>query len=523
VVEWLGVLAFEINECLEDVRFQIGVIVTKYNKYNLAAFSLLFALQCFPCLAKEYHIDSQEQFDSLSTTVFLPGDTILFKRGVQFNGMFAPSGNGTGQAPIRIDVYGCGERPRINAHGEHIAGLFLQNPSYWEVNGLEITNTDGTDMDQGDLFGIYVLAKGVEGTYKHIYINDCYIHDVNGKVAGKRRGGIHVHAIGLKHTKFDDLRITNNRVVRVGGVGIGNDSSGELTFPKDRVLPRDLWTRVYVGGNYVDNTGRNNIIARVSKDAVYEHNVLANSSRYSTGHSIYCFGTDGIKIQYNEAYGNVGDEVRDRGGFDADHKCINTIIQYNYSHDNMWFCGIMKKTNHNVIIRYNISQNDKKGIYFYGFEEEQQATGIHIYNNTHFISADYDVSVFPEGRTPINTTFENNIFYFEGKGKWGINAEGINTVFRNNLYFNISPHKSETSPISADPMFIKPGIAGADIDLKTMDALRGYRLRPGSPCIDTGVTINNHGGKDLLGTKVMIRKADVGAFEQLRILTNTDL
>ena len=25
------------------------------------------------------------------------------------------------------------------------------------------------------------------------YINDCYIHDVNGKVAGKKRGGIHVH------------------------------------------------------------------------------------------------------------------------------------------------------------------------------------------------------------------------------------------------------------------------------------------------------------------------------------------
>jgi hypothetical protein len=63
-------------------------------------------------------------------------------------------------------------------------------------------------------------------------------------------------------------------------------------------------------------------------------------------------------------------------------------------------------------------------------------------------------------------------------------------------------------------MLVQPGIAGADIDLKTMDALRGYRLKPGSPCIDTGVKINNHGGKDLLGTKVMIRKTDVGAFER---------
>jgi len=46
-----------------------------------------------------------------------------------------------------------------------------------------------------------------------------------------------------------------------------------------------------------------------------------------------------------------------------------------------------------------------------------------------------------------------------------------------------------------------------------MAVLRGYRLRPGSPGIETGVAINNHGAKDLLGTKVMIRKTNVGAFE----------
>jgi hypothetical protein len=497
------------------VCFQIGATVTKYNKYNLAAFFLLFALPCLPCPAEKYHIDSQEQFDALGTTVFLPGDAILFKRGVRFNGMFAPSGNGTEQAPIIIDAYGNGERPRINGQGKHIAGVFLQDPSYWEVNGLEITNTDGTDKDQGDLFGIYVLVKGAEGTYKHIYINDCYIHDVNGKVAGKGRGGIHVCVKGLESTVLHDLRITNNRIVRVGGVGIGNASScGRVEFREHDTICHYLWTNVYVAGNYIDNTGRNNVIARVSKDAVYEYNVLANSSRYDTGHSIFCFNTDGIRIQYNEAYGNVGDDGRDRGGFDADYNCVNTFIQYNYSHDNMWFCGIMKRRNRNVVIRYNVSQNDKEGIYFYGFEKNREAENIHIYNNTHFARKDLDVSVFPEGRTPINSLFENNIFFFEGQGEWGRNAEGINTSFRNNLYFNIEPHKSDSSSIAADPMLVRPGIAGVNINLKKMDALRGYRLKPGSPCMDTGVKINNNGGKDLLGTKVTIGKTDVGAFER---------
>ena len=252
-----------------------------------------------------------------------------------------------------------------------------------------------------------------------------------------------------KSTSFDDLRITHNRIVRRRRRG---HRQRFILRPRRvargrRHAGKHLWTRVYVADNVVDRTGRNNIIARVSKDAVYERNILANSSRYDTGHSIFCFNTDGIKIQYNEAYGNVGEGGIDRGGFDADYNCVNTFIQYNYSHDNLWFCGIMKRPNRNVVIRYNVSQNDREGIYFYGFEEERQAEDIHIYNNTHFVRKGLEVSVFPEGRTPLNSTFENNIFYFEGEGHWGRNAQGINTTFRNNLYFNIEPHPSDARPM----------------------------------------------------------------------------
>jgi len=279
-----------------------------------------------PCSAKEYGVASQQSFDELREAVFESGDLIVFKRGVRFRGMFSPSGNGTAKAPIRIGTYGEGGRPRIDAGGKSTAGLLLRDPSYWEIDGLELTNTDGSDVDQGRLFGIYVVAEGAEGEYRHVYINDCYVHDVNGKVAGKRRGGIHVHVQGLESTTFRDLRITNNRVFRVGGVGIGNSSScGRVEFLEDDTVGHNLWTGVYVAGNHIDSTGRNCIIARVSKDAVYERNVLANSSRYDTGHSIFCFNTDGIRIQYNEAYGNVGDEGRDRGGFDADYNCVNDL------------------------------------------------------------------------------------------------------------------------------------------------------------------------------------------------------
>jgi hypothetical protein len=192
---------------------------------------------------------------------------------------------------------------------------------------------------------------------------------------------------------------------------------------------------------------------------------------------------------------------------------VNTYIQYNYSHDNLWFCGIMKRPTRNVVIRYNISQNDREGIYFYGFEKNKSAENVHIYNNTHFVKKGLHVSVFAEGRTPINTTFENNIFFFEGKGEWGKNAAGINTVFRNNLYYNITPHSSDTQPVLADPGFIKPGAAGSDINLKKMDALRGYQLQPGSPGINRAIPVSNNGGRDIVKTAADPSESDIGAFE----------
>jgi hypothetical protein len=337
---------------------------------------------------------------------------------------------------------------------------------------------------------------------------------VNGKVAGKQRGGIHVHIKDSETARFHDLRITNNRIERVGGVGIGNTSScGRIEFLEETTVSHNLWTDVYVAGNFVKDTGRNNVIARCSLNAVYERNTLVNSSRYSTGHSIFNFNTDGIKMQFNEVYGNVGEGGIDRGAFDADYSSINTFIQYNYSHDNLWFCGIMKRRNRGVVIRYNVSQNDKEGIYFYGFDREQEARDIHIYNNTHFVRKGLDVEVFCEGRTPLNTRFENNIFYFEGQGQWGKKATGINTRFNNNLYFNIAPHPSDTRPVTSDPLFVCPGQAGTNIDLLIMTSLMGYRLQSGSPCVDAGIVIEANGQRDLLGVAVPAARADMGAFE----------
>lgn len=475
--------------------------------------SLLGLGLMMPIQAEVVRIDSQDAFARHSGRTFAPGDQILFARGARFSGMFVCAGQGRSDAPIRIGADGDGDRPRIDALGVHPAALLIRNPSFVEVAGLEVTNTDGSTADQGGLFGIHVLADEGEGVFEHVYISDCHVHDVNGEVAGKQRGGIHVHIRDLEASRFHGLRITGNRVERVGGVGIGNNSScAQLEVrPDGSYDAAHLWTNVYVADNHVERTGRNCIIARASVGAIYERNVLAHSSRFSTGHSIFNFRTDGIKIQYNEAYGNVGPGGKDRGGFDADYNAVNTYIQYNYSHDNQWFCGIMKRPNHRVTIRYNVSQNDTEGIYFYGFEGAEQAADIHIYNNTHYVREGLEVEVFPHKRSALNSTFENNIFSFAERGEWGRHQKAPGTRFENNVYVNIAPHPTDPSPVLADPMFVDPGTAGTGIDLETMDALGGYRLQLESPCREGATLIDDNGGQNIMGEALVDGPARFGA------------
>lgn len=467
------------------------------------------------------YINNQADFDQYKNSEIAPGTIILFASGKSFNGQFAPKGSGTKENPIKITAYNVetkeiywndiDDKPKINGHGKVNSSFYLYNGQFWEINNLELTNTDGTVGDQGDLRGIYILAENT-GILENIVVRNCFIHDVNGKVAGKQRGGIHIHVTGDSiKTKFHNLLIENNTVKNVGGVGIGNTSSWGSIHSND-YYP---WTNFVIRGNRVEHTGRNGIIARVGINQLVEYNVLAYNSRYSTGHSVFNFNTIGCIMQYNEAYGNTGEPGDiDHGGFDVDYNARGTIVQYNYSHDNNWFCGIMRKYNRDITIRYNISVNERLGSYMFGFPWQDNARGIWIYNNTHYFKAGLNASIFASPgrvRTPRYTYFYNNIFYFEDSGTWGVEPDET-CEFSNNLFFNVEPRGK--NPIVTDPLFVNPGIVDTDVDMLNPERLSGYWLNENSPCIDAGLVINDNGGKDLWGNPLENESIDIGAYEK---------
>lgn len=481
--------------------------------------------------AEDYYINANSGNDSNNGTspnsawktlekvnafTFSPGDNLFFRSGQVWNGQLLLNNSGTNGNPIKVDKYGNGNKPIINGGGlltNSAATVLIKNAEYIEINNLELTNTNGDTDYQGDLWAILGeldIAGGMEAN--HIYIRNCFIHDVNGDVATKTTGGIYMTAFGEDPSRYNDLRIENNEIDNIGGLGIANQSS-YASIASDTRYPS---LNIKIRGNRISNTGRNNLIIRASDGSVVEYNTFVNSSRHDTGHSIFCFNTDKVLIQYNETYGNTGSGNKDRGAYDADYNCKNTIIQYNYSHDNFWGFAIMKRAvNENVTIRYNISENDSKAIYFYGFENQSGMTTANIYNNTHYLKSGIKISVFGRDgfkRTAIKTNFSNNIFHFEDSGSvWGeFNSGSVN--FRNNCFYNIEA--LGTNFITSNPRLISPNAGEKDIDWSNYpNVLVGYKLQENSPCIDAGRNISNNGGFDFWGEPLYNGAADIGASE----------
>jgi hypothetical protein len=83
---------------------------------------------------------SWASLDRVNKVVFAPGDKILFKAGTTYTGRLKPQGSGAQGKPIIIDMYGGGNKPRIDGRGAVLDTLLLGNVEYWEVSNLEITN-----------------------------------------------------------------------------------------------------------------------------------------------------------------------------------------------------------------------------------------------------------------------------------------------------------------------------------------------------------------------------------------------
>ncbi|NQU88139.1 MAG: hypothetical protein HQ541_20525 [Mariniphaga sp.] len=484
------------------------------NKVKSHIFLIFFVvIFCNTLFATNYYIDNTVGNDSntgtsttapwlsfanINNTVFQPGDSILFRAGQSWSGILKPKGSGAKGLPITISKYGKGSRPAINGDQssnctvhpglKKTCAILLYNQEYWVIRDLEITNYSSKEElgktinewenDNVTLFAnvhhppqieeestnsqknsILVEANNM-GEVNSLHFINLEIHGTNGlntfptKTGGKANGGIYicVHNLGEDiPTYYDDILIENCHIHDVDRTGIAFDSDYN-----DRTLTTNInwtpWTNVIVRNNFFERTGGTGCIFRMAKNGLVEKNTFDHCSIKGSGMGIFNFNTDNAIIQYNECrytkY-NVGDI--DFGGLDSDFQTKNTIIQYNYSHNNDGGFLITggpgdKHFNDSTIVRYNVFLNNGR----VNYDPKQNridnvlrisggATNTFIHNNIFYIGEEISKrAIFYHKlwgkRYSDQVTYFNNVIINKGSGNYVELTKSTNNVFTNNAY-----------------------------------------------------------------------------------------
>jgi len=515
----------------------------RFERFCIIGALAAFALS--PIRAEDYFVDSVrgndrnsgddpglpwKSLEKVNSIEFEPGDSISFRRGSVWFGQLKPKGSGIAGSPIKIRDYGEGRKPLINGAGlVGEAVLYFHNQEYWEVSNLEIVNPG---REEGDRRGVWLSGSNC-GVLNHLHLRGLHIHDIYG-IAGqsldaKKTGGIYVAITDDSEvpSRWNGLRIEDCLIhdVRNSGITTQNETTqGINDFPPSdpRWFSRRI-TNLYIANNTIYNVAKNGMIVRLADGGVVEYNLLHDTAigpdgKGMTGNTIFSRSARGTVFQYNEGYNNRSTDF-DGCLYDADLNSPDTVWQYSYSHDNAhglyWGCTVQEDSG--IVVRYNISQNDKGGIFVVNYPTK----GTYIYNNTVYIGKHRSPTVvYERGRGKGNSRyyeFRNNLIYSEsGSAVFSFNEdpkEGYERVFSNNLYYGVMPPSYASDYLTDDPKLSNPGLGESSIDFGSAQKLPGYKLKADSPAIDSGTPIADHGFIDFWGNLLYQGAPDIGAHE----------
>jgi|GEM_PF-156850 len=445
-----------------------------------------------------------KSLSKINSTTFATGAKILLKAGGIWTGQLHPKGSGSAAQAIIIDSYGTGSKPLINGNGLIAQGaVLLSNQSNWEINNLEITNNADTDAERR---GVEINASNY-GTVEHIHLKNLEIHDVKGTVGSemsdKKSSGIYFTVINdnVIPTRFNDILVEGCHIYNCQNQGIV--TSNEVTvsdYPGTANWEKRKYTNLIVRNNVIHHISKNAMIIRLADGGLVERNLCYETATGTTGNTIFSRSARNTVFQYNEGYLNRSSDI-DGSLYDPDLNSPGTIWQYSYSHDNahglIWICTSEPDTG--VVVRYNISQNDKGYLMRVNFP----FTSVYIYNNVFYIGSHVSPTVIREDSpsSPHTYYYYNNIIYNQSVSSTYSFITSSSTVrtFNNNIFYGHHPTGEPADPfkITSDPLFVDPGTA--TIGLNTVG---GYKLRPGSPALNTGKLISNNGGRDYFGLPV---------------------
>ncbi|TDC81360.1 right-handed parallel beta-helix repeat-containing protein [Micromonospora sp. KC606] len=502
-----------------------------------------------------------KSLSKVNSTTFQAGDRILLRAGRTWTGQLWPKGSGASGAPITVDSYGSGNKPRIDGAGQVGDAVRLFNQEYWTIRNLEVTNTVPSTGTPGanlrDLRGIHVGGDNSQ-TLDGFLIDSVYVHDVTGEInwiggdtadnapgirfktgwdGSKKTGGIvfdttvpNVTRPPANPTILNNLTVTNSQIMNTSFAGIvvkqytgdGKDAAGNTiataTGWGTRTSASDTkfrpHTNVTIRNNYITQSGTaygcNGIYLTGVRGGLVERNVV---QRVGTS-GIETYFADNVTIQYNEVYDTQKKAGgADSNGIDADKGTTAQKIQYNWLHGNGDGILLCQFSFGDVVVRYNVlTSNTRYQIYLHS----DQAASAKIYNNTIYNDRS-GYLVYGYGKYLTSTyTLNNNIFYSTRAD--AVLSSSSTVRYQRNLYGGASlTVPGDSNAVVANPRFVAAPITGPSGTPSTGPQLASayaLKLASGSPAINAGLTISDHGGRDFAGAALYNGAPDIGAFEQ---------
>lgn len=416
--------------------------------------------------------------DKVNALTLQGGDAVLFKAGCTFEGNLHPKRIRDGGV-IRFGRYGVGEKPLIAAPGGE--AFDLCDFDYVEVRDLALTNPNG-------IRGLFIRNQTAGGALRHIHVTNCTIHHVNEnrEAYAYESGGIICASFSDEPGWFEDLLLEDNEIRSVcrSGIlmtGFWANRPTKLWGKNEYKSDTENWwpsKEVVVRGNYIDETGGDGIVIIGTVGALLEWNtvyhVMTRPVPPCANAGIWPQSSNGCVMQYNEVgYCNKPEGCNDAQGFDVDLSCRDTLIQYNYSHDNgggfLLLCELGDTTDahgfRGTVVRNNLSVNDG-GVKGELIAMVGPVRGVLIENNTLYSTgaAERIVEVWTEdGRNQAkDVVLRNNVFVSNGRDNRFNLCSGENFVFQNNLYWGThrTPPAQESQPLVEDPQFVQGGRTG---------------------------------------------------------------
>ncbi len=349
------------------------------------------------------------------------GDTILFLGGSTFNGSlyFASEDAGTPLKPNVIGSYGTG---RATIYSDSSYGIYIEDAGGFKIKNLIFKGSGITTNKQSGI--IFYTAKDSFSLLKYIFIDST-------EVSGYQQYGISIGSWKYR-TGYRDVTVKNCYSHDNGIAGISMYAQVPYVHKNVYIGRSIAYNNPGLPEKTSGNSGSGIVLGSVDTAVIeyctaYENGLLHKNTIDGGPNGIWAYESNYVIMQYNESHHNKSGTSKDGGGFDFDGGCTNSIMQYNYSHDN-YGVGFLIAQNlgasatTNNTIRYNISENDCRkqnygAIQLWSAGSNGGIKNVHIYNNIIYLkpASGYSPKAFYLKSSAITgVTVRNNIFQTAG-------------------------------------------------------------------------------------------------------------